>query len=107
MEKYLCRCSECSNFTRDRIGSGDGIGTCAPYEAIKKQAPHLAGEAFQRLGGRVFWGNDDGVDDRYCERFIRRSAGDINTDHAQTASMGYPDRQPASGSKTASRQRSQ
>lgn len=67
----LVKCADCAWFLRDKIGDGNGLGSCHKFEDYKLMKPsqRAIDKAFKQLGGKPFWP----LVDRYCEKF---EAGD-------------------------------
>lgn len=74
MAAQWCSCCHCAQFVPDPIGDGTGIGECQPYEAYKAQgvSAKALDAAFRRLGNKVFYGGNNGEDDRYCSKFVAK-----------------------------------
>ena len=66
-------CCHCANFIPDTIGDGMGIGNCKVLEDYKaKGASQKAIDAaYEKLGGRLFWGGDGGYP-RDCIKFKQK-----------------------------------
>ncbi len=69
----LVCCRDCCHFTKDKTGSGLGIGSCKEFNAytLKRPTKHQLDQALIKLGNKagddVFWGGD--LRDRRCEKF--------------------------------------
>ena len=64
-------CAECWHFTRDTIGFGDGIGSCAPMETWldkfpkRRPRPDVYDKNYKALGNRAFWPHVERVCSKY------------------------------------------
>ena len=73
MGSDLVCCRDCRHFTKDKAGSGLGIGACAEFNAYAAKRPTKVqiDQALIKLGNKagcdVFWGGD--LRDRRCEKF--------------------------------------
>ena len=68
----LITCAQCANFERDKIGDGNGIGTCNPFHEwlnkfpLRRPKPSDYDKAFMDLGDKVFYPNIE----RNCKKFV-------------------------------------
>ncbi len=69
-----CQCCDCRHFIADTVGGGDGVGECAEYEAYKKKkpSPKQLDKAYRLLGNKSFFGGNNGVLDRYCDKYLSK-----------------------------------
>ena len=73
MASSLVCCHDCQHFTKDKTGSGLGIGSCEEFNAYAAKNPtkYQLDQALIKLGNKagddVFWGGD--LRDRRCEKF--------------------------------------
>ena len=73
MASSLVCCHDCLHFTKDKTGSGLGIGSCEEFNAYAAKNPtkYQLDQALIKLGNKagddVFWGGD--LRDRRCEKF--------------------------------------
>lgn len=70
----FCQCADCALFVPDCIGFGQGIGRCQAFEDYKalNPSPVALDKTFRMLGNKVFWGGNDGNNNRFCEKFVRK-----------------------------------
>lgn len=67
----MVTCAQCRHFTRDQIGFGDGIGSCAPMEIWldkfpkRRPRPEVYDKNYKALGNRAFWPDVERVCSKY------------------------------------------
>jgi hypothetical protein len=67
----LVSCCHCKFFIPDRVGDGKGIGECKNLVDYKNKgaSEKQIEKAYVKLGNKMFWGGDNGVNDRNCYKF--------------------------------------
>jgi len=77
-------CRDCRHFTKDKVGSGLGIGSCVPYGLGLAKSPTQTQIKQARVSrgnnseSGVFWGGT--LKDRNCSKFQAKKSPDIQED---------------------------